>query len=365
MKYKLTLLRALAGIVLSCALILPTCNVQAATWHEKKLSKLESALYYTNVNFLRNILIKGKGKSISTVCSYKVPKSLAVKGTYATVYKKSDKICSKVEKYIQTNHPELLPWSNTSAYNFLGYEYTGSRYRLTGLTISWTVSPTYMYKNNTYAINGSTLSGIRKALKRADQVLNDYSVLPDAEKIKAYANWIAGEVTYDHAAYDDRTSYLRDYRPFDMISVFDNDPNTNVVCQGYTRAFQYLMDHSVFSDKTIKSRIVSGNDHSWNLVTIAGKTYFVDVTWYDTDDPKTYIPEFILGSSQTLDQLKNGTFCSVTGYTYDPSPQHSSYYSSIRSFYTTKELTVSSTPYDPATDKSTGTRRYYDWKQYC
>ena len=155
-----------------------------------------------------------------------------------------------------------------------------------------------------------------------------------------------------------------------MISVFDGNPDTNVVCQGYARAFQYLMDHSVFSDKTVRSRIVSSSTHAWNVVTIGGKNYFLDVTWYDRDESQSGLPnasEFILGSQKTLDELKNGTFSREVNGTvinYPASDAHSPYSAETKSFYTAKELAVSPVAYDMSSDHSSGTGRYYNWKQY-
>lgn len=59
-------------------------------------------------------------------------------------------------------------------------------------------------------------------------------------------------------------------------------------CEGYSRAFQYLLN-----TLNIDNRLVTGESaedgenyvgHMWNYVTLNGKGYFVDVTW---DDPKT------------------------------------------------------------------------------
>ena len=59
-------------------------------------------------------------------------------------------------------------------------------------------------------------------------------------------------------------------------------------CEGYSRAFQYLL-----SQLNIDNRLVTGEStedgvnyigHMWNYVILDGQGYFVDVTW---DDPKT------------------------------------------------------------------------------
>lgn len=64
--------------------------------------------------------------------------------------------------------------------------------------------------------------------------------------------------------------------------------NGKASCEGYARAFQYLMNKL-----SINNRLVTGEStedgenyigHMWNYVVLDGEGYFVDVTW---DDPKT------------------------------------------------------------------------------
>ncbi len=78
----------------------------------------------------------------------------------------------------------------------------------------------------------------------------------------------------------------------------ENNPNANSVygclvqgkasCEGYSRAFQYLLNAL-----NIDNRLITGESaedgvnyigHMWNYVVLEGNGYFVDVTW---DDPKT------------------------------------------------------------------------------
>ena len=56
------------------------------------------------------------------------------------------------------------------------------------------------------------------------------------------------------------------------------------VCEGYARAMQLLLDEA-----EIPATVVTGFDenrqpHMWNLVTIDGRNYHLDVTWDDSGD---------------------------------------------------------------------------------
>lgn len=43
-----------------------------------------------------------------------------------------------------------------------------------------------------------------------------------------------------------------------MIWVFDGDPDTKIVCEGYAKAFKYLMDNSTFQYKGTACHLVNG-----------------------------------------------------------------------------------------------------------
>ena len=70
------------------------------------------------------------------------------------------------------------------------------------------------------------------------------------------------------------------------MNVFDGDPATNVVCEGYAKAFQYLCDLSEFKGDIVCRTVtgsMNGGDHMWNVVQMEdGKNYMVDVTNCDS-----------------------------------------------------------------------------------
>lgn len=57
-------------------------------------------------------------------------------------------------------------------------------------------------------------------------------------KLVAYADYIKNAVSYNYAAAD-KNNYGD---PWQLIYVFDENPDTNVVCEGYSKAFKYLCD---------------------------------------------------------------------------------------------------------------------------
>lgn len=135
---------------------------------------------------------------------------------------------------------------------------------------------------------GATPSTVSTAVSTARSVVSSATGSTPAEKMWYYYNWISDNVTYnDEAANMNPIVYGN---PWQLIWVFDNDPSTKVVCEGYSKAFKYLCDLSGFDD--IECLLASGDlgsvrggqqgpagPHMWNVVRMDdGRNYLVDVT---------------------------------------------------------------------------------------
>lgn len=99
----------------------------------------------------------------------------------------------------------------------------------------------------------------------------------------SYKDAICSLVSYDHDAAEDSNPTYSD--PWQLVSVFDDDPGTNVVCEGYSKAFKYLCDLSGIADGRciLATGMMSGGtgagNHMWNIVEMDdGRNYLVDVT---------------------------------------------------------------------------------------
>lgn len=108
---------------------------------------------------------------------------------------------------------------------------------------------------------------------------NDYEVL------KYYYDKICDLTDYNWDALREGVDYGDVWQ---LLWVFDNDPDTKVVCEGYAKAFKYLCDLTDFYDDTIEAYLVTGDGslspdayapHMWNVVRMNdGAYYLVDVT---------------------------------------------------------------------------------------
>ncbi len=158
------------------------------------------------------------------------------------------------------------------------------------VTIELTVAKEYSAggKEGTSDVNTAKCQAVKSAADYANQIISDNASKSDYEKLEAYRDIICKLNTYNKAAMSDNVPYGN---PWQMIYVFDKDPSTNVVCEGYAKAFKYLCDGSRFQSGLIECYLISGQmvgatgagPHMWNHVRMDdGKIYLVDVTNCDS-----------------------------------------------------------------------------------
>ena len=126
--------------------------------------------------------------------------------------------------------------------------------------------------------------------KKAKSIVAANAGKSDYDKLNAYREAICSLVSYNYDALNQGTKGVG-MDPWNIYYVFDGDSATNVVCEGYAKAFQYLCELSTFNSH-IKSYLISGNSqvnaldpdaHMWNHVEIDGRYWLVDLTGCDTN----------------------------------------------------------------------------------
>ena len=158
------------------------------------------------------------------------------------------------------------------------------------IEVMFTVSENYRAKGGGYYdLDTVKTAAASQAATKAASIINAYDSASDYEKLIAYKETICELTSYnDAAAYNSVYPYGD---PWQMIYVFDENPSTKVVCEGYSKAFQYLCDNTYFVNEiecdsvtgTMYSRNVSGN-HMWNILHMDdGRNYIADLTNSDTD----------------------------------------------------------------------------------
>lgn len=162
-----------------------------------------------------------------------------------------------------------------------------------------------------YQINPGKINSAKTAAATADEIVRLAASKTDYDKLAFYCQRICDLTAYNYAAAANGDSNARD--PWQLIYVFDQDPNTNVVCEGYAKAFQFLCDKTNFEDDDIYSYLVSGitsdggsvDGHMWNVVHMGSDgNYIVDVTNCDTGTVGEGFGLFLVGYA--YGNVKNG-----------------------------------------------------------
>lgn len=198
----------------------------------------------------------------------------------------------------------------------------------------------YLYSPDTAKTGAATAAAAKAAeVVAANQDKGTYG------KLVAYREYITNAVDYNSEAASTANYPYGD--PWQLIYVFDGDPKTNVVCEGYSKAFKYLCDLTwTGSDPEVACYLPTGTmdggtgagAHMWNIVSIGGVNYLTDIT--NCDSGTTGAPDqlFLCGAEGSVDAsyaaaTTNGT---VT-YVYDKE---------TLALYD-KELVLSATKYSP------------------
>ena len=147
------------------------------------------------------------------------------------------------------------------------------------VSLNWRSNPTYITTVT------SDVSKVKLAVENAVYIADKYASKDDYTKMEGFKNEICNLVDYNNNEVIGGTEYINN-SSWQMINVFDEDPATKALSDGYAKAFQYLCDISEFDNArcyTIKGT-VSGEDYVWNIVTMEdGKTYLVDIAITDQE----------------------------------------------------------------------------------
>lgn len=213
----------------------------------------------------------------------------------------------------------------------------------TSVTFSFTVADNYKGSDD-YHTKTSITGAATKAATNARAIVAANANLSDYDKLVAYKNKICSMVSYDHAAAD-RGDFYRNNDPWQMIHVFDGNSSTNVVCEGYSKAYMYLCENSTFM-QDITCYTVTGDlntpgaGHMWNIVSINGKNYLVDITNSDSGTVGQNGGLFLNGASGSI----------ASGYSFMNKRVYFYYDEDDKALWgtgTNSILYLSSTDYDP------------------
>ena len=225
-----------------------------------------------------------------------------------------DNVLAKLkEKFIQTVHveqiynclsadlPYELFWKNNRYSVGQSFSQDGNRVSVRDLIFRIEAAPAYR-GNGAFSVSPGKVAAAQQAAKNAQAIVAKYQDQSDWDKLASYREEICRLVSYNTGAAGSGTDYGD---PWQLIYVFDGNPDTNVVCEGYSKAFKYLCDLSQF-DGDVVCRIATGamgaGPHMWNVVQMGdGKNYLADVTNCDSEAIGAENKLFLAGAEGSAD----------------------------------------------------------------
>ncbi|MGN0588490.1 MAG: hypothetical protein ACI4KO_03055, partial [Ruminiclostridium sp.] len=188
-------------------------------------------------------------------------------------------ILKSVLNALLKDYPYELYWYDKTVGCSVEASFSGS-----GCTLNLKFTPASAYKSSAgYTVDTAKTTAAKTAVNNITNIIGKYNDKSDFEKLKGYKDEICGLVSYnDEAASNSSTPYGD---PWQLIYVFDNNTSTNVVCEGYSKAFKYLCDLTEFNVPIycyLVTGTMNGGGHMWNIVDFGDKTYHVDVTNCDS-----------------------------------------------------------------------------------
>lgn len=233
-----------------------------------------------------------------------------------------------------------------------GVSLSGEILTVKNLKLSMYISQAYAKINeggatyDPFTANTAKTSSAKRAAENATQVVAANTAKSDHEKLKAYLDYIKDAVSYNNEAANNNATPYGD--PWQLIYVFDNNPSTNVVCEGYAKAFKHLCDLSSFSESDLLCSLVTGTmtvgtsagPHMWNIVTFGSRNYLVDVTNCDADTVGAPDKLFLCGAAENEPSKKYTATAGSQSIVYE-------YDADTLSDYASSDLKLEEMPYSP------------------
>lgn len=206
--------------------------------------------------------------------------------------------------------------------------------------------------NHKYTADPNKTGAVITAVNNANRIVNEAAGMSDYYKLNYYREQICELVEYDFTAAADPNNYPN-HGPWNLINVFDNNPATNVVCEGYSEAFQYLAEKTTFKNSSVEVYSVTGQmsggtgagGHKWNIVHMDdGLNYMADITNSEGGSIGSNGDLFLKGMSGSVDTNYSK---SISGRTIKYT-----YHEQALALYSTEQLTLSASDYDAQPPKT-------------
>lgn len=282
--------------------------------------------------------------------------------------------CEVVMNALTADCPYELYWFDktvgiTMTYDLLYWVKDGTEYLGIGDPVfGFPVAEAYADKNYVgdewddgviYAVSTDVGSRVQTAVEKAVHIAAAHANEHASTRLRSYMEAICDLTSYNGAAARSGVAYGD---PWQLVWVFDDDPSTAVVCEGYAKAFKYLCDLSNKDDVEcltatgllFTTQGSAGEGHMWNVVRMPDhNNYLVDVT--NCDGSSFGAPDLLLVAACDGGSYEAGyTFAIPTSWGH----ARYAYDAEIRAIFPEDDLKISDAAYDGSVEHAWGEPTY-------
>ena len=142
--------------------------------------------------------------------------------------------------------------------------------------------------NGAYYVNDSLLASAREAYNNAKEVARSTEGMSELDKMAYFRDYLVNTSEYDYDTFEYDTNceslsscdYKKYTKPHNFINIFDNNPDTKVVCDGYAKSFLLLCDLAGIENCYYTDGTEDGRPHAWNKYYKGNEIYLIDITFY-------------------------------------------------------------------------------------
>lgn len=221
-------------------------------------------------------------------------------------------IIAEVYSVFKNDHPEFY-WLSNEIYMFASMRGLGNSYNLSvGM---------YMNVYDEYA-DAEYRNSLDEKIEDSVQDYIDY-----INKCEEDDNYSIAKLLHDKIidnvdyAYDEYGHPLDTPQAHSIVGVLDGDPYTNVVCEGYAKTYQLILNAVGVENVYVTGYAFNGirtEAHAWNMVKLDdGEYYNFDVTWDDQILEQFRYDYFAKGRDFYSDHFPASSESAGTNFLYD------------------------------------------------
>lgn len=165
------------------------------------------------------------------------------------------------------------------------------------------------YLTESYSTKSQIIDSENQIEQEVQKILGSINETGDYEKILAIHDYLVENVVYEESL-----------TKSNIYNMYGTLVNKESVCEGYAKAFKYLMDQIGIDSIVVIGKATDSNgntqNHAWNYVYLNNAWYAVDVTWDDPIligggflSPRLKYKYFLKGSrTMSVDHVESYTF---------------------------------------------------------